>query len=145
MKNNMYLLHTLLAVVLGIAALVAVVIRAFAPIIIIPALDIPAVVLVSLAALLLDHYLAPQAERCWICIPVLSAVTFGLLSWAGCFVGAAEAVKIGLVGGVVFTVTAWLFTSIQDRLSSGPVCKAAPALSALGLYLASQSFMGMIL
>jgi hypothetical protein len=141
----MYLLNTLLAVVLGAAALVAVVIRAFAPIIIIPDLDIPAMVLVSLVALLLDHYLAPGAKRCWICIPVLSAVTFGLLSWAACFAGAAEAVKIGLFGGVVFTVIAWLFTSIQDRLSSGPACKAAPVLSALGLYLAFQSFMGMFL
>ncbi len=144
MKKNTYLLNTLLAVVLGGALLIAVLVRTFAPIIIIPALDIPNMVLVSLAALLLDHYLAPGAKRCWICIPVLSVVTFGLLPFAACFVGAAEAVKLAVLGGVVFTATAWLFTSIQDRLSSGPVCKAAPVVSAFGLYLASQCFMGIL-
>ena len=144
MKKNTYLLNTLLAVVLGGALLIAVLVRTFAPIIIIPALDIPNMVLVSLAALLLDHYLAPGAKRCWICIPVLSVVTFGLLPFAACFVGAAEAVKLAVLGGVVFTATAWLFTSIQDRLSSGPACKAAPVVSAFGLYLASQCFMGIL-
>lgn len=144
MKNHTYLLNTLLAAVLGLALLVAVAVRAFAPIIIIPALDIPNMVLVSLAALLLNHYMAPGAKRCWCCIPLLSAVTFGLLPWAACFVGAAEAVKLAIAGGIVFTVTAWLFTSIQDRLSSGPACKAAPVVSALGLYLAAQCFMGIL-
>lgn len=145
MKNHTYLLNTLLAAVLGLALLIAVLVRAFAPIIIIPQLNIPNMVLVSLAALLLDHYLAPGAKRCWICIPVLSAAAFGLLPWAACFVGVAEAVKLAVVGGIVFTAAAWLFTSIQDRLSSGPACKAAPVVSAVGLYLAAQAFMGIIL
>ena len=57
----------------------------------------------------------------------------------------AEAVKLGVIGGVVFTATAWLFTSVQDRLSSGPVCKAAPVVSAFGLYLAAQCFAGILL
>ena len=145
MKNNTYLLNTLLAAVLGLALLVAVVIRALFPIIIIPALDIPNMVLVSLAALLVDHYMAPGAKRCWICIPVLSVVTFGLLPWAACFVGAAEAVKLAVVGGVVFTVTTWLFSTIQERLSSGPAEKASAFFSAVSLYMASQCFIGMIL
>lgn len=144
MKNHTYLLNTLLAAVLGLALLAAVLVRAFAPIIIIPQLNIPNMVLVSLVALLLDHYLAPGAKRCWICIPVLSVVTFGLLPWAACFVGVPEAVKLAVVGGIVFTATAWLFTSIQDRLSSGPACKAAPVVSAMGLYLAAQAFMGIL-
>ena len=144
MKNHTYLLNTLLAAVLGLALLAAVLVRAFAPIIISPQLNIPNMVLVSLVALLLDHYLAPGAKRCWICIPVLSVVTFGLLPWAACFVGVPEAVKLAVVGGIVFTATAWLFTSIQDRLSSGPACKAAPVVSAMGLYLAAQAFMGIL-
>ena len=145
MKNNTYLLNTLLAVVLGCALLVAVLVHTFAPIMIIPQLNIPNMVLVSLAALLLDHYLAPGAKRCYICIPVLAVLTFGLLPWAACFMGAAEAVKLAVAGGVVFTVTTWLFTSIQDRLSSGPACKAAPVVSAFGLYLAVQCFAGILL
>ena len=52
MKNMTYRLNTLLALILGGALLVAVIVRAAAPIIIIPELDIPNMVLVSLAALL---------------------------------------------------------------------------------------------
>jgi hypothetical protein len=31
---------------------------------------------------------------------------------------------------------------MEDRLSTGPAAKLAPILSALGLYLAAQCFMG---
>ena len=123
MKNKMYWLNTLLAAVLAVAALIAVFVRTFAPAVIIPQMDIPDMVLISLAALLLDHYLAPGAKRCYICIPVFSALTFGLLPYAACFVGAADALKLALAGGIVFTVTTWLFSSVQDRLSSGPAAK----------------------
>ena len=145
MKNKTYILNTLLAAVLGLALLVAVFVRTFNPNIIIPSLDIPNLVLISLVALVADHYLAPGAKRCYICIPVFSALTFGLLPFAACFVGMGEAVKLAVVGGAVFTLVTWLFSSIQERLSSGPAAKAAPVLSALGLYLAFQCFAGMIL
>ena len=124
MKNNsMYRLNTLLALFLGAALLVAVIVRAAAPIIIIPELDIPNMVLLSLAALLAEHYIFGTGKRCYICIPVFSALTFGLLPFAACFVGAVEAVKLGLVGAVVFTVTTWLFSSIAEP--SLPVLSAA--------------------
>ena len=145
MKNKTYILNTFLAVVLGIYLVVCIFLRTFAPNIILPKVNIPNLVLLSLVALVLDHYLAPDAKRCYICIPVLGALTFGLLPFAACFVGAGEALKLALVGGLVFTVTTWLFTTIQERLSSGPAAKAAPVLSALGLYLAAQCFAGIIL
>lgn len=145
MKNKTYFLNTMLAAVLGLILLVCVLVRTFAPAVIIPSLNIPNLVLISLLALLIDHYAATDAKRCYICIPVFSAVTFGLLPFAACFVGALEALKLALAGGIVFTLTTWLFTSIQDRLSSGPAAKAAPVLSALGLYLAAQCFAGFIL
>ena len=53
--------------------------------------------------------------------------------------------KFGLVGGAVFTVTTFLFTSMTDRLLSGPKASAAPFASAAGLYLAVQCFAGIIL
>ena len=145
MKNKTYILNTLLTAVLGIALTAAVLVRTFVPAIIIPQLDIPNMVLLSLAALVLDHYIAPGAKRCYICIPLFSALSFGLLPFAACFVGALEAVKLGLIGAVVFTAITWIFSSMQDRLSTGPAAKAAPIVSALGLYLAIQALMGMIL
>ncbi len=143
MNKKTYTLNTLLAAVLGAVLLVCVLVRTFWPRMILPVPDIPNLVLISLIALLLDHYLAPGADRCYICIPVFSAITFGLLPFAACFVGAGEALKLAVLGCVVFTAVTWLFSSMTDRLSTGPVAKLAPVMSALGLYLAAQCFMGM--
>ena len=145
MKNKTYILNTFLALVLGIYLLIAIFVRTFCPAIILPKASVPNLVLLSLIALVLDHYLAPDAKRCYICIPVLSAVAFGLLPWAACFVSGLEALKLALVGCIVFTVTTWLFTTIQDRLSSGPAAKASAFFSAVSLYMAAQCFMGMFL
>lgn len=145
MKENKYFLNTALAVVFGVLLLAAVLVRTFAPAVIIPELSIPNMVLISLIALLADHYLVGDVKRCYICIPVFAAVTFGLLPYAACFVTALDALKYGVVGGAVFTAVTWLFTAMLDRLSTGPAAKAAPVLSALGLYLAFQCFMGLIL
>ena len=143
MNKKTYILNTLLAAALGLALLTCQLVRTFAPLVILPALDVPNLVLLSLVVLVLDHYLAPKADRCYICIPVFAALTFGLLPWAAGFATGAEALKLALLGGVAFTAITWLYTSIQDRISSGPAAKAAPVLSALGLYLACQVLMGM--
>ena len=145
MKKNTYTLNTLLAAVLGAALLVCIFVRTFVPRFILPEPDIPNLVLISLVALLLDHYLAPGAERCYICIPMFSALTFGLLPYAAAFVTGGEALELTFAGCLVFTITTWLFSSIQDRLSTGPDAKAAPVVSAVGLYLAVQGLMGMFL
>jgi len=141
MKKNTYTLNTVLAAVLGLVLLTAVLVRTFAPRMILPRLDIPNLVLISLIALVADHYLAPGAKRCYICIPVFSGLTFGMLAF-GALLGIERAVELALTGAVVFTATTWLYTSVQDRLSSGPAAKAAPVVSALGLYLAAQCFLG---
>lgn len=143
MKDKTYTLNTLLAAVLGIALFVCVLIRTFIPYWILPRLSLTNMVLISLAALVIDYYAARGVKRNWIAVGVLGAVTFGLLPFAACFVGAVDALKLGIMGGVTFTVTAWLFDSMADRISTGPAAKAAPVVSALALYLAAQALMGM--
>ena len=137
------MLNTLLAASLFLAAAVMMVLRLIQPAVILPKVTIPNMVLVSLVALLADHYLAPKASRCYICIPVLAAVTFGLLPFVAGIIGTSEILKVAVVGAVVFTATTWLFSAMMDRISTGPVAKAAPFVSALGLYLAIQALMGM--
>ena len=144
MKNKTYFLNTILAAVLGLILLGAVMVRTFLPLVIIPEWSIPSMVLVSLAALLIDHYVAPGAKRCYICIPVFGALTFGLLPFCAGFAAGMEAVKLAILGGVTFTAVTWLFSAMEDRLSSGPAAKAAPILSAAGLYLALQCFIGIL-
>ena len=145
MKNKTYLLNTILAIVLGIALLAAVLVRTFLPRVIIPELNVPNMVLLSVAALVLDHYLVGDAKRCYICIPVFSAVTFGLLPYAAGFVTVMSSVKLAVIGAAVFTLATFLFTSMQDRLSSGPAKKLAPLLGGVCLYLASQCMVGILL
>lgn len=144
MKNREHLLNTLLAAVLGTALLVCVLLRTFFPAVILPKLDIPNMVLITLVALVADHYFARGAKRCYVCVAVLSALTFGLLPLAAGFAGGMEALRLALVGGITATVTVWLYGSVQERLSTGPAAKAAPILSALGLYLAFQCFAGIM-
>jgi hypothetical protein len=145
MKDNKYMLNTLLTVVLGLIMLIIVVGRTLFPLMIQPEADIPNLVLISLIALVLDHYLAPGAKRCYICIPVFAALVFGLLPFVSAYATLGEAVKLAIAGGVVFTATTWVFTAIQERLSSGPAAKASAFFSAVSLYMAVQCFVGIFL
>lgn len=145
MKDKTYLLNTVLAVLLGVILLAAVIVRVFMPIIIIPTPDVPDMVLLSLLALLAEHYVTGRAKRSYGVIFLLAAVTFGLLPWAAGFAEVGEIWKNALAGGIIFTVTTWVFTSIQERMLSGAASKAAPVVNALGIYLAAQCLVGIFL
>ena len=142
MKNKTYTLNTVLTAVLTAVLAVMVVLRTFVPQLILPVFDIPTLTAISLAALVLDHYLARGAKRCWICIPLFAALSFGILPWAAGMVAVKYLLGLALTGAVVFTVCTFVFTSIQDRLSSGPAARLAPIMSALGIWLAVQAFAG---
>ena len=145
MKNRKYTSNVALPVILGVFQLACVLVRTFNPMAVLPRLDIPMVVALSLAALLVSHYLTHGREACDVVSFALAAVTFGLLPYVSSFAAVIDAAKLALVGGIAFFVAAWLFDEMMERLSSGPAAKAAPVLSALGLYLAAQCFAGMIL
>ena len=138
-----YMLNTFLAVVFTVALLAMIIARAICPVLIFPGFGVPNLVLISLIALLLDHYIVKDAPRCYLCIPVFAFLTFAILPLAAGIIASAHALMLGIKGAVVFTVTTWLFTSMADRISTGPQAKLAPIMSAFGLYLASQCFMGM--
>lgn len=145
MNDKKYTLNTVLVAVFGLELLTLVLLRAFAPNVILPRFDLIHLVTVSLAALVIDHYLAPGAKRCYVCIPVFSFLTFCILPWAAGLVPMVDldALWLGLTGCIVFTAAAWVFTSIQDRLSTGPAARLAPVMSAIGIWLAIQAFAGM--
>ena len=142
MKNKTYTLSTVLIAVLTAVLAVMAVLRAFSPQIILPIFDIPTVTAISLVALVLDHYLARDAKRCWICIPVFAALSFGILPFAAGMVALSSTLGLALTGAAIFTVCTFVFTSVQDRLSSGPAARLAPIMSALGIWLAVQAFAG---
>ena len=142
MKNKTYSLSTLLTAVLAAGLAGMVILRAVSPQLNLMQFDIITDTAISLAALVLDHYLAPNAKRCYICIPVFAALSFGLLPLAAGLVTAASALGLAVTGCVIFTLCTFVFTSVQDRLSSGPAAKIAPIMSAFGIWLAVQAFAG---
>lgn len=140
MNEKRYFSNTALAVIVCVALAVCRILRTCIPFGVLPELDIPNMVLLSGLALL-----AGKEQKADLWTLIFAAVTFGVLPVAAGFAQLAESWKLALVGGLVFWITAWLYGSIQDRLSTGPMAKAAPVLSVLGLYLAAQCFSGMII
>ena len=145
MKNNKYLLSTILAAVVFVACAVCMLIRVWQPAAVLPVLNIPGMVALSVIALLIEHFLTKENPRCYICIPVFGMLTFGILPLMAGFACQHDFWKYGLVGGLVFTVTTFAFTSVTDRLLTGPKAKAALVVSSLGIWLAAQCFAGSIL
>ena len=145
MKKNDFMLNILLCAAVTITMLVFVLVSTFAPIVILPQINIPNLAALSLTVLVAEHYLAPGARRCYVCVGLLAALTFGLLPMAAGYTAGAEALKIAALGGVTFTVLAWLFRSITERIGSGPKAHGAVFISAIALWLACQCFAGILL
>ena len=145
MKDRTFRLNTILTIVLGIVLFAAILVRVFAPIVILPELDIPNMVLISLFALLADNYLTKEHERNYVWILGLAILAFGLLPWAAGFVSGAAIFKTAFTGGIVFTAVTWMFSSVQERIQSGLSSKVTLIVCAFGIYLAAQCFAGMIL
>ena len=145
MKNNQYLLSTILAAVVFVACAIALLVRVWLPAAVIPQLNIPGMVTLSVIALLIEHFLTKGNPRCYICVPVFGALVFGILPLMAGFACQHDFWKFGLAGAVIFTVTTFLFTSAQDRLLTGPKAKTAMVITAIGIILASQCFAGIIL
>lgn len=145
MKNNQYLLNTILAVVVFVACAIALLVRVWLPAAIIPVLNIPNMVALSVIALLLEHFLVKTNPRCYICIPVFGVLTFGILPLMAGFACQHDFWKYGLVGGLVFTATTFLFTSATQRLLTGPKAKAAAVVTGVGIWLAAQCFAGILI
>lgn len=145
MKNNKFLLHILLSAVLFVACAICLLIRVWQPAAIVPQLNIPNMVLLSVAALLLEHFLAQNNPRCYWATALFGTLSFGILPLMAGFACIHDFWKYGLIGGCVFTVTTFLFTSAADRLQTGPKARAAVVLTGLGIYLAAQCFAGILI
>lgn len=132
----------LLPLVLSVFLLGGIVVRAFCPAILLPKWDVPLLVLLSLAALLGEYYRGTERKHGVFSDGILAALAFGLLPWAAAMVSGWDAVRLGIMGGVVFTVTDVVFAAMHERLSSGGAPRYAVIWCAVGWYLAAQGWMG---
>ena len=154
MKTVSFRLNTVLAAVAGLACLAIVLARALAPyMVVIPLVSIPNIAAVSVAAVVVDGYLdwkKPIPGRSWTLTAALAALTFWLLPWAAGLTTAAEALRVGVIGGLVFALIAIMFTGIRQKIASGPAGKGwlayvSPLAAGFVLFLAFQAFIAVIL
>ena len=141
MKKNTMLVNTLLAVVLGAGLLVGMIWRTFMPYVVLPKLDITAMVAITLIALVLEYYIAGRQKRELVLQIGLATITFGGLALVAGFPYAG--IKTFLVGAVVFATLTFLFDSMVRRLEVTTDKKCAVLPTAFVLYLACQCFVGM--
>ena len=144
LKRNPLKLNFLLALVVGIVCLVMSLGSALAPQAIMPKLDLPMMLALSLIALTLDAYWSAVAVRPWFWTVMLGAVTFTLLPWCAGVTRGFQVGVTGLSGGAVFAVAAVLYTSAMERTRSGPRAPLAPVAIALMLFLAGQCLSGLL-
>ncbi len=143
MKKKQDMLGLFLSAVTFVFMLSLILIRTFLPRVILPEINAQAVILLSLAALTLEHYIT-HTKRQYILLFVYSAVIFGIFPWAAGLLSASDALWWALLGALICTALAFLFELACDRLSSSPASKLAPAITAFGLYLACQCIIGII-
>lgn len=143
MKENHLLGNTLLAAAVGVACLSAVLMRTFAPAVILPELDLPMLALLSLIALTAECYLAPGQDRPWAMAVLLGGATFALLPWCAGLAEGETLWKLFVAGAAVYGGGAFLYGSMSRRLTATPAGRLAPAVSAFVLFLACQSFAGL--
>ena len=145
MREKKYFCNTMLTVILGVALLINAVVHAFSPAVVLPDLNIPNIVLISLLAMFLENYLKADKERSYPGVFLLAALSFGVLTFAGGVAEGIEILSFAVIGAIVFTVTAWIFDSIVDRISTGLSGKLTLVICAFGIYLAAQGFAGILL
>ncbi len=144
MNKKHTLLGFILAIATGAALLAVLVTNAFFPHIILPKPNASALIILCLVSLVIDYYIARDRQHDFRFIPVYGALIFGLFPMAAFVASPIESLKLALMGAIILTVATYAFDTISDRLSSGPVAKAAPLVSAFVLYLSAQCLIGII-
>ena len=139
MKNNKYLLSVLLVLTLFVSLLTLIIIHTFFPMAILPKFDLSSIMLISLIALLINHYI--NTEKSSLLVILFAFIAFGLLPYASGFVTIVDALILALKGGITFTITMFVFNSIQEHISDEKNI-ATPIITAVMLYLAVQCLMG---
>lgn len=135
--------NTLLAGVVGVFCLASMLLRAFAPAVILPVLDLPMLVLLSLIALTMERYLEPNQSRPWGWTVLLSGAVFAFLPWCAGLTEGETIWKLFLAGAAVYGGGTFLYGSMFRRLAATPASRLAPAMSAFALFLACQALAGL--
>lgn len=138
MNKDKYILSIILAAVSGLGCLVLVLTYTFAPLIVLPQIDVPVFVAVSLLAVLIEYYfIKDKGERMWLINFLLAAACFGFFPALSGLATVAQAARYAFVGAACFTAVTFTFDSFSIRMK-GKIL--APVATAFCMFLACQCF-----
>lgn len=138
-------LSILLTALLWAALLALLLLRSIVPAAVLPEMNVPNIALLSLAALVIDHYAArgrKAAREGRFVAALAAALGFFLLPLEAEMTDLGEAIKLGMLGGITFGGVALMFDSAQMR-PNADATGVTPIVNALCIYLAAQGFSGM--
>lgn len=142
MEKKNTAVNILLTGLLFLWLLAAALLDAFRPDLILSGLNIPMMLAMILAAFCAEYFMFSTPDHHRVPQALLAAAAFGVLPWAAGVIPAGSLWQYGLIGGVLFLITAYLFDSIAERLRSGAMGYAALLSAAFVLFLAGQCLSG---
>ena len=145
MKKNKVLLPTLLVAISFMALLTGMLVQVFVPAVILPSLNIPAMVTISVASLLFEYLFIGRTKRNYIVVFVFGALSFALLPLVAGFACIHTFWKFGAIGAAVFTITTFLFTSATQRIENGKKAIVTVLMLSVGIRLTAQCFAGILI
>lgn len=144
MKEKFYLKNTLLAVEMGIVCLAVVLGRTFISGFVVPYPDIPFMVLLSVIPMVIARYFKAESEENCLYSIVLAGLTFSLLPFCAGWNTGMPFWKLFVAGAVIFGIVDVFYTSIGERVATGPKAPLALIANGVLLYLASQCLQGLM-
>ena len=145
MRKNPYLINILLAGILAAISLGFLIARLVLPMVVLPAWNLPNLIILCMLALVADAYLSENVQGCWVLKGILAGITIALLPVAAGLIPASEGWTLLIAGTLVFMGCERMFHFAVDRLRSGPAGKLAPLSAGLTMCLMGQIFCGMVL
>lgn len=144
MKKNLYFVNLLLVAEVGLLCLFYILMNTFMPAAVLPRIDIPFLVLLSVIPMMIKYCTAPEAKgNLWISM-IMAGLTFAILPMCANMNMTIPMWKLFVAGTAVFGITAVVYGSIGRRIASGSYGRFAPIVNGLMLYLASQCLQGLL-
>ena len=144
MMKQRYLKSIIYIGIITIASLVALVSNSFFPDIMFPSISIPMFVLFAALAQMLAYYLKIDDEGCPFVSALFASIASVVLPLLARFDLRHSAWIMLLVSYAVYLAIDFIYSSMADRMKSGPKAILAPAVNCLLLFLASEAFMGLL-
>lgn len=144
MKKQPYFGSIVLSILLGLFCIVNLLSGIFAPLASMPKLEIPMILLLSALAKVIQGCVQDSLKTGMADV-LIGTAAFALLPWCAGLTGGVQAVKLCIIGGIVYGLAGFFLYGAAQRSSVTHVHKLALIINAVVLFLAFQSFSGVLL